>query len=247
VADCEPDRALNRSGAEPPRLIVTGDPVRAASAELARAIEQVLSQHETASLAVPGGSALAALPCARKRLGDAWSRVLLTWLDERCVPLADTESNRGAAQRLGALAAENRDADPAEPMPALQLPLYLDGESPDQAVARVEEQLRVDFHGRLDVLLLGMGDDGHIASLFPSREPPRGGLVAHVPDSPKPPADRITLTPAALATARHAVLLVMGEPKRAALLRLLAGDPELPAQGLAGRVVVTDLDVTVDP
>jgi 6-phosphogluconolactonase len=103
--------------------------------------------------------------------------------------------------------------------------------------------LRVEFEGALDVLLLGMGEDGHIASLFPSRSLPDSGLVAHVSDSPKPPLDRITLTPAALATASRAVLSAFGESKREPLRRLLAGDQTLPAQALKGLVVVTDLDL----
>ena len=88
-----------------------------------------------------------------------------------------------------------------------------------------------------------MGADGHVASLFPDREAPRAGCVAFVPDAPKPPPRRITLTRAALATARHILLVAVGEEKRAALDRLCAGDPRLPATGLPGLVVVTDLDL----
>ena len=82
---------------------------------------------------------------------------------------------------------------------------------------------------------------GHVASLFPGRESSRNGFVAFIPDSPKPPARRITLTRAALASAAHTLLLATGEPKRSALERLCAGDPALPATGLPGLVVVTDL------
>jgi 6-phosphogluconolactonase len=67
--------------------------------------------------------------------------------------------------------------------------------------------------------------------------------VAHVSDSPKPPPDRITLTPTALATASRSVLSAFGESKRAPLRQLLAGDPTLPARTLRGLVVVTDLDL----
>jgi 6-phosphogluconolactonase len=100
------------------------------------------------------------------------------------------------------------------------------------------------FSNSLDVALLGMGPDGHVASLFPCLPPPAAGWVAHVSNSPKPPADRITLTRAALATARHAILVAVGESKRDALRRLVSGDPRLPASGLAGLVIVTDLDLT---
>ena len=215
--------------AEAIRLVHRGDPAGAAAELLAQALARA---PDGPRLAIPGGSALAALGPARAALGPAWEEVRLTWADERCVPVDHAESNRGAAYRTGALAA-------AAP-PALELPLFRDGETGAEAVARVEAALDRDFDGALDVLLLGMGEDGHVASLFPGR-PPERARVAHVTASPKPPPERITLTRALLGTARETVLLVSGESKRAALARLLAGDASLPAHGLAGLVVVTDL------
>ena len=105
---------------------------------------------------------------------------------------------------------------------------------------RLERELRESFGGALDVVLLGLGHDGHIASIFPGR-PPLTGLAAHVANSPKPPADRITLTRPLLATARHTILVAGGEKKRAALEGLAAGRAELPATGLPGLVICTDL------
>jgi 6-phosphogluconolactonase len=120
------------------------------------------------------------------------------------------------------------------------VPLFTDGESPRKAVLRAQGALEAQLGGGLDVLLLGLGEDGHIASLFPGREWPEDGLVARVRDSPKPPANRITLTVGMLATAQASVLVAVGEGKRDALARLRAGDPALPASGLAGLHVVTD-------
>lgn len=217
--------------AEGLRVVRSDDPAIAASELLALAISRV---PDAPRLAIPGGSAVAALGLARQRLGRAWARVRLTWVDERCVPLADTESNRGSAYRAGALDAGAR--------PALELPLFRDGETGAQAVARVEAALDRGFGGALDVLLLGMGGDGHVASLFPGRQPD-AARVAHVTGSPKPPPERITLTRSFLGTAGETVLLATGESKRAALSRLLRGDPTLPAHGLAGLTVVTDLAV----
>jgi 6-phosphogluconolactonase len=217
-----------------PTLRISGDPVATASEELCDAVSRGLAEGELVRLAIPGGSALDALPGARERLGDAWTRVALTWVDERCVPVEDPDSNRGAVRRLGLL---------EDPAPASELPLYEDEESPAQAVERVTAGLQSTFDNALDVLLLGMGEDGHIASLFPARGRPLHGLVAHVADSPKPPSDRITLTRAILATARDAILVVTGERKRSALEKLLAGDARLPAHGLPGLVIVTDLEI----
>lgn len=219
---------------EAPRLVLSDDPVNAAGALLADAVEAVDRGRGAARLAIPGGSALAALGAARRRLGEAWSRVRLTWVDERCVPLAHEESNRGAAYRAGFLG--DRCA------PARELPLFLDGERGEEATTRVDSGLTQIFDGAVDVLLLGMGEDGHVASLFPGWSAPPGSRVAFVESSPKPPARRVTLTRSMLVTARSAILLAAGEAKRAALGRLLAGDPTLPAHGLPGLTVVTDID-----
>jgi 6-phosphogluconolactonase len=213
------------------RVVRSDHPAFAASELLVEAISRV---PDAPRLAIPGGSAVAALGPAREKLGRAWAHVRLTWVDERCVRLADAASNRGSAYRAGAL-----DADAP---PALELPLFCDGETGAQAVARVESALDRGFGGALDVLLLGMGEDGHVASLFPGRQPD-GVRVAHVTASPKPPPERITLIRSFLGTAGETVLLAAGESKRAALLRLLRGDAALPAHGLAGLAVVTDLAV----
>jgi 6-phosphogluconolactonase len=155
------------------------------------------------------------------------------------VPFEDEASNRGAAARRGLLTtAESAERGAGA---AYVLPLYEDGETPAQAVERVELAWKRDLAERLDVVCLGMGPDGHVASLFPGTQTLRAkGCVAHVANSPKPPPSRITLTRAALATARRVVLVTAGEEKRQAVARLLAGDPALPAHGLPGMVVVTD-------
>jgi len=182
------------------------------------------------TVALSGGSALMAWPHALAKLGDASTRIRLTWVDERCVPVSDASSNRGATHRLC-------DANVAE-----ELPLWLDDESPPEAVARVRAGLK-RWGGTLDVTLLGMGPDGHIASLFPNQDW-QGDLVRFVDDSPKPPAERMTLTRDVLATAQTSILLATGQAKHVVLMRLLAGDTTLPAVGLPHLRLFTDLDLT---
>ena len=212
------------------------DPAGAAAGLLVPLLGVLDRLRGRARLAVAGGSAAGALGAVRRGLrGGVWSRLALTWVDERCVPFADAQSNRGAAYRDGHL-------DPGDP-PALELPLYLDGETPQEACARVAAALRGDFQGGLDVLLLGMGEDGHIASLFPGRPFERAGNppVFAVPDSPKPPPRRITLALGMLATAESGILVASGPAKGAALERLAKGDPDLPASALGGLTVLSDL------
>lgn len=223
-----------------PEMIVTSEPERTAATLLVQAIVAADRANGGARLAIAGGSAARALTAARERLpADVWARTKLTWVDERCVPFASPESNRGEAYRSGALS----DATP----PAVELALTRDGESVSESLARVHATLREVFGAALDVTLLGMGPDGHIASLFPGHsaaaEASRDTLVAHVADSPKPPASRITMTRALLATAKTHVLLAAGEGKRWALEQLLLGNTTLPAVGLAGLVIVTDVDL----
>jgi 6-phosphogluconolactonase len=210
------------------------DPVGTAAGLLMTRLEAIDRQQGRARLAVAGGSAALVLGAVRRGLqAGVWSRLLLTWVDERCVAWADPESNRGAAYRDGQL-------DPSAP-PALELPLYLDGETPPEACARVAAALRREFLDGLDVLLLGMGEDGHIASLFPGRPFERIGNppVFAVPDSPKPPPRRITLALSMLATAASAVLVASGPAKQDALERLAQGDPALPASALKDLTVIS--------
>jgi 6-phosphogluconolactonase len=217
---------------ETPAFVRTQQPVEEAAVRLVAAVEAIQREQDAVRLAIPGGSALLPLRAARAALGLRWARVRLCWVDERCVPFAHADSNRGLAYRSGAL-------DAAHP-PEVELPLWQDGETQDAAVARVESGLDQDFDAQLDVLLLGMGADGHVASLFPHVRPAATANAARVSDSPKPPARRITLTLRILRSARYSVLLATGEAKRPALERLARGDPALPACGLRGLVVVTD-------
>lgn len=218
------------AGGTEPAWIVAADPVERAAECLVERMRALAAPAGELRLAISGGSALAVALRAAEWLGGDWRRVTLTWVDERCVPLADPASNRGEAVRRGLLRVP----------PARIVPLYEDDESPEAAVVRYTQRWRTELRGALDLALLGLGEDGHVASLFPSRAWRAEGIAFHIADAPKPPASRISLTRAALASARHTLVFATGESKRPALLRLRAKDATLPATGLPGLVVVTD-------
>jgi 6-phosphogluconolactonase len=222
----------------PPALHVHEEDAAAHAARaVADALRDAIARRGSARLAVAGGSVVPVLARTRALVPEAWPHVSLTWVDERRVPHADAASNFGAARTAGVLDA---------PCAQCVLPLVNDDELADaaQARARVAAALAREFSGALDVTLLGLGEDGHIASLFPGLPWDDGGARVFTLDhAPKPPPARITLSRAFIATAATHVVYAIGEGKRAALTRVLAGDPGLPLTGFAGVQVFTDLHV----
>jgi len=218
-------------------LIVTADPLSKAAELLAHAIRASVAEKGGCRFAVTGGSAARALGLAIPSIpNEDWKRVALTWIDERRVPFDSPESNRGEAYRQGWLSKDRP--------PAFELPLWLDDDTPAKAVKRVSAAIDQHFKSRLDVAFFGIGPDGHIASLFPGH-PARfvKGPVTTLDDSPKPPPQRITLTYEFLRTSRVNILVGMGEEKRAALERVVSGDPLAPANALPELTIVTDIDL----
>jgi 6-phosphogluconolactonase len=164
------------------------------------------------------------------RLGAfPWHRTHLFWGDERFVPPSDKRSN----YRMTKEALLSRVPIPAGNIHAVPT----EGVSPDEAAAAYARSLE-SFYGSkhldasrplFDVVLLGLGTDGHTASLFPG-SPALEERSAWVAAVTGPSADpRLTLTFPVLNSARHAAFLVAGEEKRAMLSRLRDGDTRLPA------------------
>ncbi len=223
------------------RVCVAADPGAAALAHLLSALRIAIVERGVARFAVAGGSVLPLLEAAHAQAPALWRDLLLTWVDERVVPRSYAASNCGAAQRAGVL---------AEPLARLVLPLLHDAEVSEPALAlqRIQAALHAEFMGGLDVTLLGLGEDGHIASLFPGqRWDDSERDVMCVSDSPKPPSARITLTQRMLRTAATHIVFAVGAGKRDAIARVLAGDPTLPLTGLRGVHLYTDQQMRLEP
>lgn len=174
-------------------------------------------------LALSGGSS--PLPTYERLVSEHahaldWSRVRLYWGDERCVPADDPQNNaRAALDILGAL-----------PIPEEQVFRVRTELDAEQAAVKYEHVLRNAFGTRpdstFDLVLLGMGSDGHTASLFPGSdvldETERYVLGVHVPGATPP--DRITVTYRTLSEARAVAFLVAGADKAPLWERLRDGD-----------------------
>lgn len=217
------------------QIFPTIDSLSLAAARLfTETVQEAVKQRSQALVALSGGSTplrlfrlLAAAPFA----GQApWEAVHFFWCDERCVPPDDPQSNYGQARQ------------------ALFLPLCIPqanlhrvlGELPPQeaAVAYCETLRQYQSPGLawpvFDLVLLGLGEDGHTASLFPgapvSQDIP---VLAATADYQGRPANRVTLTPLVLNSARQVLFLAAGADKADAVAQTLLGLPDpihLPAQ-----------------
>jgi 6-phosphogluconolactonase len=210
-------------------LVVTEDiPTRAVSVFLALAPRTVALTGGASPVAVHERLAVTPYP---------WKEVDVFFGDERCVPRAHPDSNVGMGFRT------LLDHVPARAHP-------IDGESCD--AEGYERQLREVLGERpeLDLVFLGLGPDGHVASLFPGHPAleERSRWVVRVPKPGLPPFHpRVTMTLPVLSAARAAVFLVDGESKRDALARLM-GDEDIPAARVAARrvLVLADPDAAGD-
>ncbi|MGP3988078.1 6-phosphogluconolactonase [Streptomyces sp. 3N207] len=216
---------------------------QATAARLTTRLAEAQAARGTASVVLTGGrngnallAALAASPEARERID--WSRLDVWWGDERFLPEGDPERNHTQAHEA------LLDAVPLDPARVHAMPpsdgRYVgDAEAAAEAYATelaaaagTDPTVRVPA---FDVLLLGVGPDTHVASLFPEhpalRETER--TVVGVHGAPKPPPTRLTLTLPAIRSAQEVWLLAAGEDKADAVALALSGPGELQAPAAA--------------
>jgi 6-phosphogluconolactonase len=199
---------------------------------------EVIARREKCIIALPGGSVASAFFPMLATLGVDWTRIEVFWIDERAVPPDHPDSNAGLASRLL--------LGPAR-VPAARIH-RMHGELPDldQAARRAADELKAIAGDppHLDLAIAGVGDDGHVASIFPSRLSARADSSADLPaearsayvgvgsagpqscpqppviavyDAPKPPARRLTLTLPVLAGAGLVIVAAVGASKAEAM------------------------------
>lgn len=232
-----------------PQLVVHRDKELMAQAAAARLITKIVDAQAargSASVVLTGGrngnALLAALGASPARDAIDWPRLDLWWGDERFLPEGDPERN--VTQAREALL-DSVPVDPARvhAMPVSDGPYGNDADAAAAAyAAEVAAAAGPEDHGPVptfDVLMLGVGPDTHVASLFPElpavRESSR--TVVGVHGAPKPPPTRISLTLPAIRAAREVWLLAAGEDKAKAVAIALsgAGEVQAPAAGAYGR------------
>lgn len=224
-----------------PEILITHDAAHVgskASEEFVRITQRAVQLRGRAAVALSGGSTVHALLAwlVTQPLTDMvpWDRIDLFWSDERLVPASDAESNHGVALR------EYLSRLPIPPENLHLPPLGLD--SPAAAAAAYEEEIRrcVDTFGspipRFDLVFLGLGMDGHLASLFPGAAASWDWERLVLPSrSDTAMYDRITFSPTLLLGASRVVVLVAGDEKAGILKTVLESAADVdryPAQVL---------------
>ncbi|RMQ44530.1 6-phosphogluconolactonase [Pseudomonas cichorii] len=186
---------------------------------VAERLQAAIAANGTATLVVSGGRSPVAFFQSLAEQPVDWSRVVISLADERWVPVEHADSNAGLLQRhlLQGPVAE-----------AKFIGLYTPAASLEEAALAADEILQQ--LPTIDVLILGMGDDGHTASLFPDSPnlaealQPDGERRCLPMLAPSVPHQRLTLTRRLLASARHPILSVSGQAKLDTLRTALAGD-----------------------
>lgn len=213
--------------------------------EVIRRLENAQARGEVPQVGLTGGSIAEAIHAELGRLGPDsevdWGRVVFWWGDERYVA-ADSAQRNASSARAGFLDRVGVDPDHVHEAPASDSGLSL-----ADAAAAYGHELREHGSGGFEVLMLGLGPDGHVASLFPDHPALAidDAVTVAVPDSPKPPPERISLTFAALNRSRAVFFVVSGEGKAEAVSRALATDGSLsqtPARGVRSPDTVWFLD-----
>jgi 6-phosphogluconolactonase len=194
-----------------------------------------LSGKGVSSLCLSGGRITVSLfdqVVAQCQLDSAGAKELINdthffWADERCVPAGDPESNFGIAEQK-LLEPLEIDSERIHSIPGEADPAF----AAQMAEAELCRIAPINAEGVpvIDLLLLGMGEDGHVASLFPGHtaEAPWHDAIYRPVIGPKPPPKRITLSFRTIQAAREVWVLISGKGKEASLRRALGSDPEIP-------------------
>jgi 6-phosphogluconolactonase len=191
------------------------DVASAAAAEIAEALGE-----GARNLVLAGGTTPQRCYALLSQMDVEWGRVTILFGDERCVPPHHPDSNyRMAREAL---------LDRVSPATVHRMPAELGPDVGAELYAHVMAAV-----GQLDVVTLGVGEDGHTASLFPGHPALKApGLAVGIHDSPKPPPQRVTMTLTALQSARRVVILATGAGKAGAVAR--AKRHEVPSGMIAG-------------
>lgn len=208
------------------------DVAKEAAARMARAIHEALKERGEATIALSGGNTPGPAYEILSKQPIDWNKIHVYWVDERCVPPDHERSNYGSAKKqlLDRIA-----------IPPANVHRMRGEDEPSSAAAAYDEELRDTVKAKvsgipaIDLLVMGIGDDGHTASLFPGNKSHliTDRLVAAIPKTSEagkePREPRLTLTVPVLENAKASVIICIGKAKHEPLERIweASGDVDL--------------------
>lgn len=209
-----------------------------AARAILRSAEQAVEERGRFTIVLAGGNTPQRIYARMRGATAAWKHWHVYFGDERCRPPGDALRNDRMARDVWL---------DHVPIPGDQVNSIPAEHGPRQGARRYAETVApVD---RFDFVLLGLGEDGHTASLFPQHRPAGNGVVLAVHDAPKPPPERVSLSAARLGRARQVVFVVSGVQKRRTVAAWRRGDA-LPASAVtlpAGVDILLDVTAWPDP
>jgi len=204
------------------RTFATADQVaEAACAQILTAAEQAIAERGRFKLVLAGGTTPEKVYRLLGKAEADWSKWYIYYGDERCLPADDPDRNSMIAEN--SLLAE-------VPIPATQI-FTIPAELGPEAGALHYRKTVADALP-FDLVLLGMGEDGHTASLFPGHVHNTDELTHPVYNSPKPPPERVSLSAKALSETRRLIFLITGKNKQAPVKQWREG-ADLPVATIA--------------
>jgi len=210
-----------------PQVVRTSNFSKDAANFILRLAKQALAERDEFRIALSGGNTPRPVYSEVARFGLPWERIIITFGDERCVPPDHEQSNYRMAQEtlLGPAAVPGQSVLRMRGEIDPQIAAQEYQESLDTLAAKGKEQIY-----RHDLILLGLGEDGHTASLFPEtsalKEETRRVVANFVP---KLQSWRLTFTFPLINQARHVCFLVNAAKNAELIERVVAGDPRYPA------------------
>jgi len=191
---------------------------RAASESFAKAVAEILAKKDYAVVAIPGGrSVIEFFKVLKKRQDIDWEKIHFFMLDERLVGLEDEDSNfRQAYEQFFSGLVNNkklswRNLHPFSYQPRLA----------DKGVASYEKELK-KFGGKYDIVVAGVGEDGHTAALFSNHSAlqSKDNFITFT-NSPKQPAGRMSASPKLIASADCGIIIFIGQGKEGAYRKFI--------------------------
>ena len=213
-------------------ILETADQVaQTACQQILNAAEHAIAEHGTFKLVLAGGSTPEKVYRLLSQANADWSRWHIYYGDERCLPAAHADRNSLMATQAFLEKVAIPDAQ------IFTIPAEL---GPEQAAKKYQQILASALP--FDMVLLGMGEDGHTASLFPGHQHREDELAHAVYNSPKPPPERVSISALALSNTQQLIFLITGANKQEAVKNWRSGQ-DLP---VATIIPKNPIDIYID-